>query len=225
MCGSLRLLHEIDAPQERTRSSQQLTHAERFYQVVICAHLQAEHAVALLGAGGEHEDWGDALRPNAPAHLESVQPWQHPVQDDEVGGMPLEQAQGGQPVGGDRDGVAGGSELFLDERGELRLVFYEKDACHLFPLRGASPYDAPNRPHLTERRAQLGASSHFCHTFVPFSAHPRHPHATSPPYADRDKPKSQRRSSMTRDLIIEATGLRKTYVTGALKVEALRGVN
>ena len=30
---------------------------------------------------------------------------------------------------------------------------------------------------------------------------------------------------MTRDLIIEATGLRKTYVTGSLEVEALRGVS
>ena len=30
---------------------------------------------------------------------------------------------------------------------------------------------------------------------------------------------------MTRELIIEATGLRKTYTTGALRVEALRGVN
>src|SRR5579864_3483976 len=29
---------------------------------------------------------------------------------------------------------------------------------------------------------------------------------------------------MTEDLIIEATGLRKTYVSGSLKVEALRGV-
>ena len=30
---------------------------------------------------------------------------------------------------------------------------------------------------------------------------------------------------MTRDLMIEATGLGKTYVTGSLKVEALRGIN
>ncbi len=30
---------------------------------------------------------------------------------------------------------------------------------------------------------------------------------------------------MARDLIIEATGLRKTYVTGAQRVEALRGIN
>ena len=31
--------------------------------------------------------------------------------------------------------------------------------------------------------------------------------------------------TMTRDLIIEATGLRKTYTTGAQRVEALRGVD
>src|SRR5215469_16444004 len=46
-----------------------------------------------------------------------------------------------------------------------------------------------------------------------------------PPYTREPSDETERESAMTNEFIIEAHGLRKTYVTGAQRVEALRAVD
>ena len=74
----------LRSPQRRSDAAAELTDRERLGDVVVGAHLEAEHLVDLVVLGGEHDDRHLAAAAHAPADLDPVQLRQHDVEDDEI---------------------------------------------------------------------------------------------------------------------------------------------
>ena len=78
-------LPHVRAPHQRPRSGEELLHREGLDQVVVGAEVESPHAIVDLVPRGEDQDVrivpsGAQLR----QHLESVEPWQHQVEHDQV---------------------------------------------------------------------------------------------------------------------------------------------
>ena len=65
---------ELAPPQDRAHAAQELGARERLRHVVVGAELEAEHAVGLRVARGEHEDRDVALGPQRAADLDAGEP-------------------------------------------------------------------------------------------------------------------------------------------------------
>ena len=107
---------------------EQLAHGEGLDDVVIGTELEAEHAVNLLGLGGQHDD-GDAARLRVgfelAADFESVDFGQHDVEQHEVGLRGL--LEGGPTVGGHLDFIAALLEVEAQEFADGRFIVYDED--------------------------------------------------------------------------------------------------
>jgi hypothetical protein len=76
--------------------------------------------------GGEHEDRDGAARSQAVADFKAIHAREHPIQDDEVGGVVTGQDQPGAPVGGGVDSVALVGKAALEQL-EDRLVVFDDE--------------------------------------------------------------------------------------------------
>jgi hypothetical protein len=64
---------------------EELGHVEGLDDVVVCTQLQTGDLVRQLPACSQHDDRrGDAVTPDLPAHIETVPPWKHHVEQDHV---------------------------------------------------------------------------------------------------------------------------------------------
>jgi hypothetical protein len=98
--GRLRL---AGAPQQRAHPRHQLAQRERLGDVVVGAHLQADDPVHLRVARGQHQDGDLAGGPHPPADVPAAETRQHQVEDQQVGPLALEVADGLRAVGGGDD--------------------------------------------------------------------------------------------------------------------------
>ncbi len=71
--------------QRDPQAREQLAHPERLGEVIVGAGVERRDLVALLAAGGEHDDRHVAPLPQPPDHLQAVEIGQAQVEDDEVG--------------------------------------------------------------------------------------------------------------------------------------------
>jgi hypothetical protein len=73
------------APQQGLDAGEQDARLNRFGNVVVGAHLEAENLVEILVAGGQHQDHAAILRAHGAADLETILAGQHDIEDDQVG--------------------------------------------------------------------------------------------------------------------------------------------
>jgi hypothetical protein len=78
-CLGWRPLGRARTPKHGPHPSHELPRTERLGEIVICADLEANDAIDLLGTRGEHQNVGVAELPNAAADLEAVEAWQHQI--------------------------------------------------------------------------------------------------------------------------------------------------
>lgn len=114
--------HGLDAGEE-------FADAERFGDVVVRAHGQADEGVDLVLAGGDDNDVAVGEGSDLAAYLDAIQPGQPQVEDDDVGGV---FAHGLHPVGpgvDGRRGVPGPGQVGGDQPGQRGLVLDDQHPC------------------------------------------------------------------------------------------------
>ena len=79
----------VGAPQHSLDAGDDLARGERLDDIVVRAHLQAQNAVDLLTARGEHDDGQRALAPHALADLHAGHTRHHLIQQHEVIMIPM----------------------------------------------------------------------------------------------------------------------------------------
>src|SRR5207249_4707317 len=97
------------AAEDRFDAGDQFARAERFGDVVISAHFEANDAVGFGGAGGEHDQGrvgGAVFSAQAAADLKAIDAGHHQVEDDQVGTMLGGDLETALTVGGDDHVVA-----------------------------------------------------------------------------------------------------------------------
>src|SRR5882724_7592447 len=125
--GGLRLL----PPQDRLHPQDHLARAERLADVVVGPQLQADDAVDLLAAGGQHDDGhpgGRAVPLQQTGELQAVHPRQHEVEQDEVRRLAADRLQAAVPPAGGLDGETLLLQVVLQDLGDVGLIFDEQDA-------------------------------------------------------------------------------------------------
>src|SRR5258708_14066059 len=65
---------ELHAAKGCARTREQLAYSERLHEAIVRADFQAEHPVALLGTGGEHDDRHQRVLPQLSADAHPVRP-------------------------------------------------------------------------------------------------------------------------------------------------------
>ena len=75
----------VSPPKECLHPGDQLGDAERLDEIIVRAHFQTRHLVGLGRFRGEHQDGREhALAPQAAADLQTVDPRQHHVENDQI---------------------------------------------------------------------------------------------------------------------------------------------
>jgi hypothetical protein len=91
----------VRTPQQGAQPGKQLLEGERFWQVVVGAHIQTRHPVRDRVASCEHEDRQVlACRTQASACLQPVQPRHHQVEDNGVWPARPDRVEGFEAVSG-----------------------------------------------------------------------------------------------------------------------------
>jgi len=119
------------APQNRLDPSHQLARGERLGDIIVGAGLEASDPVHLLAAPGHHDDRHIGRLGRAPqpaADLEPGNPLDHPVEQDDVGGMLGGEQQGLVPVGCVLDVEILALEVPLKQVGEGGIVLDQQQA-------------------------------------------------------------------------------------------------
>ena len=124
----------IGAAQDGADARQQLAQAEWLGDVIVGAEFEAGDAVDLVLAGGEHQDRRITLLAQDAADRESVQPWQHDVEDDQIGAVAPRPIQRRHAIAGVQHRVPLALEVVAQRLGERRIVFYQQDRRHGTPL-------------------------------------------------------------------------------------------
>jgi hypothetical protein len=104
------------APEGSPDAGHELGHLEGLAKVVVGARFEAHDDVDRVAAGGEHDDRDRGFPPDRAADLETVEPRQHDVEEDEVRGVRPPAFEGHDAVGGRQDLEAGRPKA---ERGDL----------------------------------------------------------------------------------------------------------
>jgi hypothetical protein len=118
------------AADERLKASEQLARRERLDQVVVGPELEAQHAVALLGAGGHHDDGDARPSPQGPADVETVSAREHDIEDHHLERALRLLGNGALAVAHVRDHDGSVLEVLLREAGEAIVVLDEERADH-----------------------------------------------------------------------------------------------
>ncbi len=113
--------------QHRIDPRQQLARVERLGQVIVSAHLEAEDAVDVLAARGEHDDRRLRFRAHLAAQAEAVLAGQHHVEHQEIHPVVGHGLGHLAAVGGGRDIAGIGAQVFRDEGPRLAVVLDDKD--------------------------------------------------------------------------------------------------
>jgi len=113
-----------DTAQHRVYPGDQLSRREGLDDVIVGALAQADEAVGLLAAGGQHDhrDPRSRLLVQLPHHLDPVDSRQHQVEHDQVGTVQGGEAQCLGPVGGAVGLIAGPLHVAADDVEDRRLV-------------------------------------------------------------------------------------------------------
>jgi hypothetical protein len=96
--------HGIAAAQDAADARQQFARLERFRQVVVGAHFQAEDAVQRLVAGGQHDDRQRRVGAQLAAQGQAVVAGQVEVEHHQLGAGFVQQLPHGSAVGGAQRG-------------------------------------------------------------------------------------------------------------------------
>jgi len=120
----------LDPPEKSAHPGEELAHGEGLGEVVVGPDLEAEHAVDLLGAGGEDQDRDDAVAADAAAYLQAIERRQHPVQDDQVGAFPAGEQEGAGPVERLENPMSLVLQVPPEQVVQVSLVFCDQDGCH-----------------------------------------------------------------------------------------------
>ncbi len=121
---------ESRAAQDGADARRELARRERLGDVVVGAELEADDAVGLLAAGGEHDHRQVALRPDPAAEREPVRSRQHHVEHDQVRRGALDQRAGGLAVPGLERVVALTLQVASDDVADDRLVVDDQHRRH-----------------------------------------------------------------------------------------------
>lgn len=108
-------------------AGEQLARGEGLGDVVVGAGLEAEDAVGLLVAGGQHEHGQVGARAQLPAHREAVEVGEHEVEEDGVVGGSQRLLQAGEAVVFAVDGDAVAGEVLRGQLREAEVVLDEED--------------------------------------------------------------------------------------------------
>jgi hypothetical protein len=125
-CGHL-LSDKTHASQRRFHPRQELSHAERLGDVVVCAHLQPHYPIHLVGASSEHDDGHVHLASQDTAHLEAVQSWQHDVQENQVRVLEPRHLQGANTIRGGADLIALLGQVVAKRFQEGNFILYQQN--------------------------------------------------------------------------------------------------
>src|ERR1700688_1615590 len=125
----------LEAAQHRLDPQHHLARAERRADVVGGAQLDADDAVQLLAAGGDHDDRqpaGERIALEHPRQLEAVDAGQHQVEQDEVRVVAADGVDAGVAAARGLDVEALLLEVVLQDLGDVRLILDHQDllACH-----------------------------------------------------------------------------------------------
>ena len=124
----------VGAPQHRLHPGDQLPRRERLRDVVVRAELEAEDAVDLVVAGGEHDDGQRAVGADAPAHLDAVDlAGQAEVEDRQLGPAGAHVVETLLTRGRLVHAEAGVPEVEVDQVRDVRIVLDEHDRRRRWP--------------------------------------------------------------------------------------------
>ena len=119
------------AAQHRADAGEELARHEGLGEVVVGAHLEADDAVHILAARGEHQDRGVGVRPAARAQVaaqgESVLAGHHEVEHDQVDAVGLERGLHLAPVGGGGAAQALLLEVVGEQLADVAIVIDDQD--------------------------------------------------------------------------------------------------
>src|SRR6266516_1725818 len=121
------------ATQEGPHPGDQLAEGEGLGDVVVGAHLQADHAVNLGVAGGQHQYRDCAGGPDAAADVPAALGRQHQVEHHQIGTLRLEVADGLGAVAGGHDLHALAGKRVADRVEQRFLVVNHQDLWHVPP--------------------------------------------------------------------------------------------
>jgi hypothetical protein len=110
--------------------SSETSGAERLGDVVVGAHVEALQLVALLRAGGQHDDRqlrGAWIGAQPLRELDARLAREHPVEQHQVGQAGVELGACGFGGLGFADGVAGVPQVYRDQLADGRLVLDDQD--------------------------------------------------------------------------------------------------
>jgi hypothetical protein len=114
--------------ENRLDARHEFAHAERLAHVIVCAKLQADDAVGLLAAGGDHDDGQVAGGAKLAAHLEPVHLGQHHVQQNQIRLCLARKAQSLTPVGRHQNFEVGGAQVVSEQIRDRGFVIDDEDA-------------------------------------------------------------------------------------------------
>ncbi len=114
----------------------QFARVERFGQVIVGTHFQADDAVDVVALGGQHDDRDRVLRPaQAPAHRQTVFARHHQVEHDQVEALAREQFVHGGGVLGDVNAEALLGQVAVEQVAQPQVVIDHEDSgfcgCHV----------------------------------------------------------------------------------------------
>ncbi len=169
-----------DPAQHGPDSRHELSRAERFGQIIVGAHLEADHPIDLLAPGRQHDDGNPVQRPDAPQHLETGKLRQHDVQDHEVDGS-VPEARERRGSAADRLRIESFRTEILDEHRAKLVVVVDYQQLGLRSRTTCfrhfhAPHDTRTQGRPAPERIPWGASSHF------FGAPVEHPFSVGNAY-------------------------------------------
>src|SRR5690349_11558579 len=84
---------KINAPQHGPHACLDFTDAKGLADIVIGPHFQAQNTIYFFIACSKHDDGCEMILPDTAADREAIQSRQHPIQDDQLGVMLLNQTE------------------------------------------------------------------------------------------------------------------------------------
>ena len=115
--------------QQGAAARHELTHAERFHQVVVGAHLKTENAVGFGVAGTHHQDQGRSpTAAQASAQVEAIQARQHQIEHHQIEALAAEQLPGPLAIGCSGNGEALHDHGLADRLADGLVVLHHQQA-------------------------------------------------------------------------------------------------
>jgi len=133
--GSLRFGEE-GAAEDGAQACEEFASGEGFGQVIVGSHFEADDAVVLFAATGEHEHGDLGVGAKSAQNLEAIEAGKHHVEDDGVVTILQSAGQAGGAGVFHRDVIAHRLEIFLHEAAKAYIVFDQQKASEGRGFRG-----------------------------------------------------------------------------------------